>query len=414
MSEEIYINTGTTIQQPYQGQSLRNAQNAETRQAAAQTPANAQTPFTYQNRQPTTYRNPVNSQQPNIRNAQTPFTYQRSGRLPFIYTHRSPFTYQRTGRTPFTYQHQTQQPYIASGQEPNIRNAQSPYIANKQSPYIANSQYTNTVNQQSPYIANAQQPYPYIANKQSPFTYNHRSPFTYARQGQTPFTYNNQQPYPFITTVSYDYNSTGTAEVFPLEQSWYPIGFTLRGTGNLNQSYSGTAYIRTEIRAAVDTANDRIIVDGKLAKHNLATTTYTDYVDYVSPVADNSAFQIKYFYEPVPQPGGGTSTGAASKSAQCNSSAQLPSDDGYNNNTYYTIPETSTSPFYISLIWRASADVPSGNNAGGSNLCSVTSFGSSVTVTIKALPSGSSNSYITTASFGQLDLSSFAGAIAAK
>jgi len=177
MSEEIYINTGTTIQQPYQGQSVRNAQNAETRQTTAQTPANAQTPFTYQNRQPTTYRNPVNSQEPNIRNAQTPFTYQRTGRVPFIYTHRSPFTYQRTG--------------------------------------------------------------------------------------QTPFTYNNQQPYPFITTVPYTYNSTGTATVYPLEQTWYPTGFTLRDTGNLNQAQAGRAYVRKEIRAAVDTANDRIIIDGK-------------------------------------------------------------------------------------------------------------------------------------------------------
>ena len=411
MSEEIYINTGTTIQQPYQGQSVRNAQNAETRQTTAQTPANAQTPFTYQNRQPTTYRNPVNSQEPNIRNAQTPFTYQRTGRVPFIYTHRSPFTYQRTGQTPFTYQHQTQQPYIANSQQPNIRNAQSPYIANKQSPYIANSQYTNTVNQQSPYIANAQQPYPYIANKQSPFTYNHRSPFTYQRTGQNPFTYQNQQPYPFITTVPYTYNSTGTATVYPLEQTWYPTGFTLRASGNLNQASSGTAYVRCEIRAAVDTANDRIIIEGKTAKHYQTTATLTDYVDYVSPVADSSSFYIKYFYEPVPQPGGGTTTGTIIQSSPCNSSTQSPADDGYNNNTYYTIPASTGTPSGISLIWRASANVP--NN--GSNNCILTTTGSSVTVTLKALPTGGGvNSYITTASFGQVELTSYAGAVATK
>ena len=145
------------------------------------------------------------------------------------------------------------------------------------------------------------------------------------------------------------------------------------------------------------------------AKHYLSTATVTDYVDYVSPVADSSSFYIKYFYEPVPQPGGGSTTGAIIQSSPCNSTTQDPSDDGYNNNTYYTIPASTN---YISLIWRASADVP-GN--GGSNNCILTTTGSSVTVTLKALPTGGGvNSYITTASFGQIELFSYAGSVAEK
>ena len=75
MADEIYINTGTSFQQPYQGQAVVNAQSPETKRTPARTPANARQPNTYQHRQPGTYRNPVSAQEPNIRNAQQPITY---------------------------------------------------------------------------------------------------------------------------------------------------------------------------------------------------------------------------------------------------------------------------------------------------------------------------------------------------
>ena len=66
MADEIYINTGSTFQQPYQGQVTVNGQEPNIRNISGTYPANAQTPFTYQNRTPFTYRNPVNAQEPNI------------------------------------------------------------------------------------------------------------------------------------------------------------------------------------------------------------------------------------------------------------------------------------------------------------------------------------------------------------
>jgi len=152
MSKEIYINTGTTFQQQYTARQPAIGTTPVTAQYDAQGNANSQTPYTYQDRSPYTFRSPVSNQTPYIANAQQPY--------PYIGT--------------------TQQPYIANAQQPY------PYPAAAQNPY--------------PYIANAQQPYPYIANSQTPFTYQHRVPFTYPRsniQGQNPFTYQHQQPFTY-------------------------------------------------------------------------------------------------------------------------------------------------------------------------------------------------------------------------
>ena len=67
-------------------------------------------------------------QEPNIRDAQTPFTYQhrqpvtyqRTGQTPFTYQHRSPSTYARQGQTPFTYQHRSPSTY-ATQRTPEAR-----------------------------------------------------------------------------------------------------------------------------------------------------------------------------------------------------------------------------------------------------------------------------------------------------
>ena len=101
MSDEIYINIGTTFQQPYQGQVIVNSQQPNIRNITGTYPANAQAPFTYQHRSPFTYQNNVSQQEPNIRDRQSPFTYVRQGRTPFTYRH--PFTYARQGQTPYSY-----------------------------------------------------------------------------------------------------------------------------------------------------------------------------------------------------------------------------------------------------------------------------------------------------------------------
>ena len=109
MSDEIYINTGTTIQQPFNQRNPAQGTTPTTAQRTAQQPAIAQQPGTYSNRSPFTYRHPANGQQPYIANAQQPY------------------------------------PYIANAQNPYPANAQQPY------PYIANSQSPYSYNQPSTY-----------------------------------------------------------------------------------------------------------------------------------------------------------------------------------------------------------------------------------------------------------------------
>jgi hypothetical protein len=155
MSKEIYINTGTSFQQQYTARQPAIGTAPITAQYDAQGNASSQTPFTYTNRTPYTFRSPVNAQTPYIANAQQPY------------------------------------PYIANSQTPYPANAQTPY------PYPANAQ------QNYPYIASAQQNYPYNANAQSPFTYSNQNPFTYPvanSQGQQPFTYNHQTPFTYPRT----------------------------------------------------------------------------------------------------------------------------------------------------------------------------------------------------------------------
>ena len=157
MSEELFVNIATEVQQPYIARVPVNAQQPNIRTMEVQGPASGRQPSTYQYRSPFIYNNPVSAQEPNIREA----------RQPAIYQYRSPFTYQNpsNARQPATYQHRSPFTYQnpVNAQEPNIRDAQQPY------PYIANGQY----------VAQTQQPYtyPYIANRQNtaqqPASYRH-------------------------------------------------------------------------------------------------------------------------------------------------------------------------------------------------------------------------------------------------
>ena len=80
MSDEIYVNTGGTFQQPFNDRQPSNAQQPYIANGQQPYIANAKSPFTYQNRQPG--------------------TYSRQGQTPFTYHNRSPFTYATQCRTP--------------------------------------------------------------------------------------------------------------------------------------------------------------------------------------------------------------------------------------------------------------------------------------------------------------------------
>ena len=74
-------------------------------------------------------------------------------------------------------------PYIATAQEPNIRQTIVSY------PYIANAQEPNIRNRQNayPYIANAQEPN--IRDARQPASYQHRSPLTYSHRSPLTYSY---------------------------------------------------------------------------------------------------------------------------------------------------------------------------------------------------------------------------------
>jgi len=245
MSDEIYLNTGTTIQQPYQAQGPANAQQPVIAQQIRNYTANARQPGTYQTRTPFTYRNPSSGQQPNIRNTQSPFTYARQGQSPFTYNFRTPSTYARQGQTPFTYQHRQPVTYARQGQTPIIYQHRQP------------STYRNPVNQQEPNIRNKQSPFTYghPAAAQSPFTYQYRSPFTYQATGRSPFTYqatgttpviySYQQPFPYIANAQepnirnaqqpYPFTSTQTSSTPSIASGRQPYiyaAYTYHNTGS--------------------------------------------------------------------------------------------------------------------------------------------------------------------------------------
>jgi hypothetical protein len=171
MSEEIFLNTGTSFQQPYIARQPAIGTTPAIGTVTARTPTNVQTPFTYSNRSPFTYQANRNAQSPYIANAQQPYPYIASNQTPYIANAQQPYPYIANARQPY--------PYIANARQPNIyqhvTNQQTPYIANARQPNI----YQHVTNQQTPYIANAQQPYPYIANSQTPYIASSQTPFTF-------------------------------------------------------------------------------------------------------------------------------------------------------------------------------------------------------------------------------------------
>ena len=192
MSDEIYINIGTTLQQPYQGQVPANAQSNEVKQAVRQISVNAQTTYRSPSQTPTTYRNPVNGQLL-VQDARqpSPFTYQNQQQNPF----QSPFTYQQ----PAIYNHQNQRssPFIDNARQP-VDAFQQPTAAYR-SPIAASRQPVAAVQQpvaavQTP-IGASRQPVPVAESRQPVPVAATQNPFTFRSSYRSPFTYQDVTPY---------------------------------------------------------------------------------------------------------------------------------------------------------------------------------------------------------------------------
>ena len=250
MSEEIFLNTGTSFQQPYIARQPAIGTTPAIGTVTARTPTNVQTPFTYSNRSPFTYQANRNAQSPYIANAQQPYPYIASNQTPYIASAQQPYPYIANARQPY--------PYIANARQPNIyqhvTNQQTPYIANARQPNI----YQHVTNQQTPFIGQARQPniYQHVTNQQTPFIGQARQPAIYQHvtTQQTPFTFQQRSP------------SIGQARQPSIANSRSPTITTVQQTiteTNINNS------------AAADISLFRT------SSNNFITTTMNHYVKFV-------------------------------------------------------------------------------------------------------------------------------------
>lgn len=151
MADEIYINIGSSFQQPYQGQTPTQAQSAETKQIVKQQPASSQTLYQSPSQTPTTYRVPVNAQTDVDARQPNPFTYDAQAQIDYQSPFRSPSITQVEAQQPSPYiaQSEYQSPFTYQQEGQQEIDVASPYIA--QSPYIvqANVQQVGPVSVQS-------------------------------------------------------------------------------------------------------------------------------------------------------------------------------------------------------------------------------------------------------------------------
>lgn len=142
MADEIYINIGSSFQQPYQGQTPADAQSAETKQIVKQQPASSQTLYQSPSQTPTTYRVPVNAQTDIDAQESNPFTFDAQQQVDYQSPFRSPSITQVIAQQP--------SPYIAQSeyQSPFTYQQEGQQTIDVASPYIAQSPYITTVNVQ--------------------------------------------------------------------------------------------------------------------------------------------------------------------------------------------------------------------------------------------------------------------------
>ena len=298
MSDEIYINTGTTIQQPFNQRNPAQGTSPTVAQRTAQQPAIAQQPGTYDNRSPFTYRHPANGQQPYIANAQQPYPYIANAQNPYPANAQQPYPYIANAQQPYPYIANARQPYIANGQQPY------PYIANCQTPYPANAQ------QPYPYPANAQQPYPYIANAQNPYPANAQQPYPYIANGQQPYSYN--QP------STYSRQGTGVTNVTYTE--------TLTAQDTLSFSGHGDNHVRFDVANVSNRSFEAI--DGKV-----------NFLITISTSGSNTIFNMDVRYQSHFADGFDGYVGVSGSPP----SISLPTNGTYRDVFQYSFP-TSTAP----------------------------------------------------------------------
>ena len=104
MSDEIYINTGTSFQQQYTARqpAIGTAPTIENKDAQGNT--NVQTPFTFQARSPVIYQSTVNVQTPYQANSQSPADFSANAQSQLSVNAQTPFPY--IANKQVTYQHQ--------------------------------------------------------------------------------------------------------------------------------------------------------------------------------------------------------------------------------------------------------------------------------------------------------------------
>jgi len=334
MSDEIYINTGTSFQQPFNQRNPAQGTQPATAQRVAQQPAIAQQPATYQNRSPFTYRNPANSQQPYIANAQQPYPYIANAQNPYIANAQQPYPYIANARQPY--------PYIANAQTPYIANAQQPY------PYIADAR--------QPYIANGQQPYPYIADARQPYIANGQQPYPYIANGQQPYIANAQQPYPYIANAQQPYNH-GQPSTYSRTGTGQAVSYTetLSTVDNITVPSHGDNHIRTE--NAISNQRSFEVTDTRL-QYKMTISTYTSLGTSYTQF-DLDVQMMNYFGDSV--------DGFVGVSGSP-SSISLPSNGTYRDVFTYVFP-TSSAPTSFAIEETDSIVV---TKSCGTSTCGVT------------------------------------------
>ena len=105
MSDEIYINIGTTIQQPYQGQTPASAQSLETKQKVERKSVNSQTLYQSPSQSPQIYRNPTSAQTTISAQESNPFTFQAQQQITFQSPYQSPSITQSNQPSRSSYNH---------------------------------------------------------------------------------------------------------------------------------------------------------------------------------------------------------------------------------------------------------------------------------------------------------------------
>jgi hypothetical protein len=160
MADEIYINIGSSFQQPYQGQTPTQAQSSEVKQIVKRTSVNSQTPYQSPSQAPTIYRNPVNAQTDVNAQESNPFTFGAQQQIEYQSPFRSPSITQVEAQqpspyivqVPFTYPFTYQQNVQTSVNNQTTIQGQQPSIVQTEVQQVGPVSVRSTVPYRFPYI----------------------------------------------------------------------------------------------------------------------------------------------------------------------------------------------------------------------------------------------------------------------